>query len=369
MARERNHGLLIAGGGIAGSLAALAMARLRPEVPMLLAAEGSELAGGRTALLLEEGLADEERALPEPLASGSWDGCYVAFPGRSRKLKLRCHAVSPRRIEAAVREALRPEQIRLDAKLVAVRDTSLLLQGGETLSGDGALDARPWAQQTILEVAWRRSFGRHYSFSAPHRVDLPVLVDTTLSEGKGCGLFSCIPFGETRLLVEYAEYGAGPEMDAAAAGARLDDYVAKRGWRGGKIEGEESQSQPLPLGGDFGAYWRTGGARVAKIGARGGFLEPVTGSVLTDALRTALLLTRQRDFSGEALHDLFEEEAAELWRKRELQRGINRLLVQGGKGCAALEGLYGLEPALIGRFHSDGLGLFDRRKLIAATEG
>ena len=156
MAKGRNHGLLIAGGGVSASLAALAMARLRPEVPMLLVPEAEGLGGNRTLLLFDEGLTDEERDLVAPLIAESWDSVYTAFPGKSRKLKLAVHAITPERIEAALREALRPDQIRIEDKIVAVRDTSLLLHGGETILGLGALDARTWAHQTMLELGWRR---------------------------------------------------------------------------------------------------------------------------------------------------------------------------------------------------------------------
>jgi lycopene beta-cyclase len=111
---------------------------------------------------------------------------------------------------------------------------------------------------------------------------------------------------------------------------------------------------------------RIGGARVAKLGARGGFFAPTTGSPLPDALRTALLLARQRDFGGAALHDMFAEEAAALWKKRDFYRSFDRLLLRGG-GCTAIEALYDSEPALIARYFGERLGLFDRRKLLAAA--
>ena len=41
--------------------------------------------------------------------------------------------------------------------------------------------------------------------------------------------------------------------------------------------GEQVQVRPLPIGGDFAAFWRQSGARVAKLGLRGGFVHPVTG--------------------------------------------------------------------------------------------
>ncbi len=369
MAKGRNHGLLIAGGGVSASLAALAMARLRPEVPMLLVPEAEGLGGTRTLLLFNEGLTEEERDLVAPLIADTWDTVYTAFPGKSRKLKLTVHAITPERIEKAVREMVRPAQIRIEDKIVAVRDTSLLLHGGETILGHGALDARLWAHQTTLELGWRRSFGRLYQFKAAHRVDRPVLADATLASGKLCHYFALTPFGEKKLLVERVEYGPSSEIDTAAEGKAIADYVAARGWKGGTAEREENAVVPVALGGDFAAYWRIGGARVAKLGARGGFFHPATGSPLPDAIRTSLLLTRQRDFSGAALHDVFEAEAAALWKKREFYRGFNRHLLRDGRGCAPLAALYDLDSAVIARFEAEQLGMFDRRKVMAAAEG
>jgi lycopene beta-cyclase len=367
MAQPKNHGLLIAGGGLSASLAALAMARIRPEVPMLLVGEGARFGGERPVLLFDAALGEEERAFVEPLMAASWDGFYVAMPGRSRRVRLRCHALSPETIGPALAEALPAERRWAERRIVAVRDTGLLLHGGETVSGTGAIDARTWAHQTTLDLAWRHSTVRTYEFSVPHRVDLPVLLDTTLPQAAGCAFFACLPLSETRLAVEHVRYAAAAEADPREGGARLEEYVSLRGWTGGEVAGEDRASLPVALGGDFEAYYRIGGARVAKLGKRGGFFFPTTGAPLPDAIHTALLLTRQRDFSGGALHDLFEAAALASWKRREAHRSFDRLLLRDG-GCRAIEGLFGLEAPLIERFFAERLGLFDRRKLMAAAE-
>jgi lycopene beta-cyclase len=366
MATGKNHGLLIAGGGVAAALVALAMARLRPEVPMLLVGEAPQAGGGRTLFFLDEQVSEEERGFLAPLIAQSWDGFYVAMPGRSRKLMLRCHAVTGAVLDSAVRDGLTSEHYRPDCRIVAVRGDSLLLHGGETVRGDGAIDARQWAHQTTLELGWRHSTARTLRFAEPHRVDLPVLFDSTVEQAPGCAFFTCLPLDDTRLLVEHVRYATAHEPDPAEAAARIEAYAVLRGWGRGKIEGEETASQPVALGGDFGAYYRIGGARVAKLGPRGGFFGPTLPSPLPDAVRTALILAGERDFGGAALYDLFEGEAAALWKRREFQRGFDRLLLRGD-GYRALDGLFGLEPALIARFFGERLGLFERRKVMAAA--
>ena len=125
-------------------------------------------------------------------------------------------------------------------------------------------------------------------------------------------------------------------------------------------EGEHVWVRPLPTGGDFAAFWRQSGARVAKLGLRGGFVHPVTGRTLGDAVATALLLTRQRDFSGGALHDLFEAEAKQAWKKRELLRAVDRRARRAPgrrSGAACSPGSTASRPARSPGFHADRLGL------------
>ena len=136
------------------------------------------------------------------------------------------------------------------------------------------------------------------------------------------------PLDDERLVVADISLAERSQPGEQAA-ARLDHYVALRGWRGGEIEDGAVVTKPLPRGGDFAAFWRIGGARVAKLGLRGGFVHPVTGRTLADAANAAMLLTRQQDFSGAALHDLFEEEARRLWRARDYMRGLSRSLAEG----------------------------------------
>ena len=364
MRRGKNCGLLIAGGGVAGCFAALAMARLRPEAGMVLVGEEVRFGGGSGMLLLDAGLSADERELLAPVVARSWDSCYVALPSRSRKLKLASRLVTTEAIHNAVADAL-PDRCARSAKVVAIRDDSLLLTGGETISGTGALDARGWAHQTTLEIGWRHRTARTCRFADPHRVDLPVLADMTLETG-GCGHFTCIPIDDHTLRVERIDYSRSPEGGSDGVD-RIEDYVARRRWHDGEPRKAESSSRPIPLGGDLAAFWRIGGARVAKLGARGGFSHPFTGSALPDALRTGLALARQKDLSGGALHDLFEAEAAALWKRREFHRAVNRLLLD--KGGPALVALYDLDAPVLERFFAEDLGLFDRRKILAALGG
>lgn len=368
MVKAKRDGLLIAGGGLAGSLAALAMAKLRPEVPILLVEEGESFGGNHIWSFFDEDVEASDRALIDPLVSHRWQGYYVAFPEHSRKLKAGYNSVRSDQLDQVVRQTLRPDQYRLGTKIVAVRDRELVLVGGEKIKADGAIDARGAANLSMLDLGWQKFVGREYRFAQPHKVDRPVIMDATVDQSDGYRFVYCLPFDDHRMLVEDTYYSDTPELDIHGVGERLDAYVARRGWKGGTVERQETGVLPVAMGGDFGAFWRVGGARVAKIGLRGGFFHPTTGYSLPDAVRNAALLAEQRDYDGAALHDLFEREAEASWRRRDFYRSLNTMLFRAAdppERYKVLERFYRLDPALISRFYAGRTNMLDKMKIMS----
>lgn len=372
MARGKRDGLLIAGGGLSGCLAALAMARKRPDVPILLVEERERFGGDHDWTLLDPEVSDEDRWLVEPLIDQQWEGYYVAFPGHSRKFRTGCAHIRAERIDAQVRETLGPDQYRLGTRIAAVRDREIVLTDGETIKADGALDARGAANLSMLDLRWRTFVARDYRFEQAHGLDRPVLLDATVEQAGACRFVACLPLDEHRMLVQDNVYSSDAEMDREAAGARLEAYVRKRRWAPGTVEREESGILPIALGGDFDAFLRIGGARVAKLGLRGGLFQPTTGSPLPDAIRAAAILARQPSFDGAALHDLFSAHSLKLWKQRAFHRTFDATIFRGngtGEGCAALDRLHRLRGSLIERFFASELNAFDRMRVLRGGAG
>ena len=230
MARGRRNGILIAGGGLAGSLAALAMAKLRPDVPLLIVEESERFGDSHVRLFARSELEPDELDLVAPLADMDWPGYYVAFPGFSRNLKSEQSAIGQDAIHAAMIATLDPKQYRLGTKVVAVREDALVLDGGETIKAEGAIDARGAANLSMLELLYEARLERDYQLKAPHRVDRPVLIDATVDQAGGLRFVRCVPLGETRLLVSDICLSERAQPDDQA-GARLDAYLAARGWQ------------------------------------------------------------------------------------------------------------------------------------------
>jgi lycopene beta-cyclase len=369
MPRGTRDGIVIAGGGAAGCLAALAMARLRPDVPLLIVEEGPRFGGAAPRTLFAEGLDAPLCALAEALAASRWPGFYLAFPGFSRKLKADLFGFDPAALHAAMVATLDPRQYRLDTKVVAVRADALVLDGGEELKAQGAIDARGAANLSMLELLHEARLERDCRLAAPHGLDRPVLIDATAGRD-GLSWVQLLPLGADRLTIAEATVSERAQIDGEAS-ARIDAYVARRGWRIAAIEAERAFARPLPTGGDFAAFWRIGGARVAKLGLRGGFFDPLGGPSAADALANAARLAAQRDFSGAALHDVFEGQARQLWRRRAFRRETNAAFVAAPAEARGdmLARLAALDPGPVVRFLADRMGMGDRKRVQRALRG
>ncbi len=371
MGRLRRQGVLIAGGGVAGCLAALALVRLRPDVPVLIVEEEERFGGDRRRLIFGAELdGADEHALIGALDGALWPGFHAVFPGSSRNLKTSLMTFGPDALHMAMTANLQPDHYRLGTRVVAVRDDALVLDGGEEIRAEGAIDARGAANLSMLELLYEARTERDCRLSAPHRIDRPVLIDAHGGAAEGIGHIRCVPIDADRIAIADIRIGDQAQPDDSA-GARIDAYLALRGWTAKDIEAERHVSRPLPIDGDFASFWRIGGARVAKLGLRGGFIHPATGRATADAVRNALALAAQNDFSGAALHDLFETRARTAWKKRAFAREVNAAIAGApADGRRAMfEALHALDPGLIERFHADRLGMLDRRRVTQALRG
>ena len=365
MNRQAQQRLVIAGGGLAGSLAALAVGTARPDVELLLVEQGDRFGGNHIWSFFDEDVAEADRWLVEPMTAARWPGYDVAFPKRRRTLSTGYNSVRSDWMDQQVRERLRPDQYRLGAPIAAVEEKAVLLESGERIAADAVIDARGPGRSDALDLGWQKFVGREYRLEAPHGLDRPIVMDACVDQADGYRFVYCLPFGADRLLVEDTYYATAPELDRAAIGRRADDYAAARGWRIAAVEREETGVLPVAMGGDFDAFWPSGDT-IGRIGLRGGFFHPTTGYSLPDAVRTAVLIARQGDLS--AIGSLLREEAARLWCERRFYRLLNRMLLRAARPerrYRVLEHFYRLDPELVARFYAGRSTWRDRIRILS----
>jgi lycopene beta-cyclase len=359
--------VLIAGGGLSGCLAAIALATRRPDVDVLLVEGAQELGGNHVWSFFDSDVSSSVQWVLGDVAVTHWPDHEVHFPRRSRVIALGYNSLASPDLDAAVRKRLAPEQLCLGRTIHEVAPDAIVLDGGERIPGDAVIDARGPGPTPGLALAWQKFVGRRYRFDAPHGRRRPVIMDATVDQEDGYRFVYMLPFTDTELLIEDTYYSTSPALDGATVGAELDAQRAKVAPGGAEILVEERGVLPVLLGGSVDCLWSDGSA-VPKLGLRGGFFHPTTGYSLPDAVRNAALLAAQTDLSSAALHDLFHRRARELWKERRYFQLLNRMLFHGAEPqerYRVLEHFYRLPVSVIGRFYAAALTGGDKLRILS----
>ena len=358
----------IAGGGLAGGLIALALAARRPELAVVIVEEGAAIGGNHIWSFFDSDVEPEDRWLIDPIVAHGWQGYHVLFPKRRRRLAQSYASVHSELLDAAVRAALPAECVRTKCRILGVGPAALVLEDGTRIEAGGVIDARGAADLSLLDLGWQKFVGQVVRLDAPHGLERPVVMDATVEQIDGYRFVYLLPGSADTLLIEDTYYSDGPELDRPAIAARIADYAARRGWGIAAVLREESGVLPVAVGGDFEAYWRSGGNRVAKAGVRAGLFHPTTGYSLPDAIRTAILVAGLPDLTAPALHDALHAHAAAAWKARGFYRLLDTMLFRAARPMERIkvfERFYGLDAGLISRFYAAKSTVFDRIRILA----
>lgn len=360
--------LAILGGGLAGSLIALAFAARRPELEILLIEREDRIGGNHVWSFFDTDIAPEHRAFAEPLIAARWPGYSVHFPGRSRSLSTPYNSVTGESLEAAVRAALPEESLHLQAEVLSATDTRVLLASGSVITADSIIDARGSDGLPHMAGGWQKFLGQILRTSAPHGLNCPIVMDARVEQADGYRFVYCLPFSEREILVEDTYYSDNPTLDPPLLRRRIADYAASRGWQIGTIAYEEIGVLPVIAHGDFDRFWNSDGFGLARAGARAALIHPLTSYSLPDAVRFALHLTTLDNLSGASLERASHAWAADHWRRGRFYRMLSRMLF--GAACPhdrwrMLERFYRLPEGLIERFYAGRSTVIDMARVLS----
>lgn len=360
------HPLLIVGGGLAGSLAAIVMARTRPDVPILLLEAGQRFGGNHIWSYFDGDLPPGGAELVAALRPVHWAGHEVRFPGRERTLAAAYHSIRSEQLDDLVRTTLREEQYRLGAAVRELTPAGVVLEGGETIAAGAVIDARgPDAPMPGLDLGWQKFVGIEYRVPG-HRLDRPIVMDATVEQHDGYRFVYSLPLAPDRLLIEDTYYSDSGAIDEVALERRIVAYAADHGWVGAEVHRERGVL-PIVRDGDPTLFWPARDP-VARLGVAGGFFHPTTGYSLGRAIANALDLARQREWAGAALASRSRSRFIKSWREDRYFRFLNRLLFGAARPeerYRIFKHFYRLDEAVIGRFYAGHLSLADKARILS----
>jgi lycopene beta-cyclase len=358
--------LLILGGGLAGSLIALALAEKRPELSVCIVEAGAVLGGNHIWSFFDSDVADEDCWLIEPLIAHHWDSHEVRFPAHSRVIGDGYNSIESELLDARVRAVLPAVRI-IQGEVVDASPTAVTLADGRTLAARHVIDARGPGDLATLKLGYQKFVGQLLNVPAGHGLTRPIIMDATVDQADGYRFVYCLPFSPTQVFVEDTYYTNGPELEVTALTARIAAYASAQGWAATPANRVETGVLPIIMGGDLDAYWESTGADIAKAGARGAFFQPMTSYSLPDAVQLAVAMPDLIDQPGLSFGLALRARAHAHWRRGGYYRMLGIMLFRAAapdQRYRIFERFYKLNPALISRFYAGQSTVFDKARIL-----
>jgi len=364
----RDCDMAIVGGGLAGGLIALALARLRPEVVVRLVEAGPAPGGNHRWSWFSSDLSGEGALLMARFRATRWDHGYdVGFPGHVRRLATPYNSLASEEFAAGLARELPAGTILTNRSAAALDAGGVTLGGGERIAARTVIDCREFRPTPHLAGGWQVFLGRRMRTSGPHGVERPVIMDATVAQEGGYRFLYVLPLGADELFLEDTYYQDSPALDRSALSRRIDEYCAQNGWEG-ELLGSETGVLPVVTGGDF-ARWQAERRieGVARAGAHAGFLHPLTSYTLPFAVETALAVAREADLPGDQLAAMLEARARGHWRRTKFYRRLGAMLFDAARPeerWRVFARFYRLSAPLIERFYAARSTRADRLRIL-----
>jgi lycopene beta-cyclase len=355
--------IAIVGGGLAGGLAALALAAKRPDLDVRLVEPGP-VGGNHIWSFFDSDIARKDRWLVAPLVRHHWPRYDVRFPSHERRIRMGYKSITSEALAEAVAAALPEGRIVVDKAKHVAPDHVLLSRGGR-LSAKHVIDARGAGKFPSLDCGWQKFVGRALAVKGGHGVEHPIVMDATVEQIDGYRFVYQLPFDAETIFVEDTYYSDDADLDVAVVGERIAAYAAAQGWDVTTETREETGVLPVAIAGDFDRLWPASD-RTARIGARAGIFHATTGYSLPDAVRTAAALPALVDHSN--LPALLRARAAMAWRRQRFYRMLGAMLFRAAEPderYRVFERFYRLAPGLIARFYAGRSRMADKLRILS----
>lgn len=360
--------IAIIGGGLSGGLIAAALAKHRPDLAIRLFEAGPTLGGNHRWSWFASDLSPDATDLLAAFPRAEWsDGYDVAFPTHGRQLATPYRSLASADFDSSLRRQLPGDAVVTGQQVARVAANRITLADGSECEARAVIDCRGQPASPSLAGGWQLFMGRHVRTDRPHGVERPVIMDATVEQLDGYRFVYILPLSRQELFVEDTYYADSPLLDRATLSSRIDAYCEARGWQGETL-GSETGVLPVITGGDFARFQAEHRiAGVARAGALGGFVHPLTSYTLPQAAEIALTVAHDADLPGEQLATLLEDRARRHWHDTRFYRRLGAMLFGAAlpeQRYRIFERFYRLPAPLIERFYAARSTRLDKLRIL-----
>ena len=318
---EKKFDVLILGGGLAGSLAALKLRSSKPDLKIALIEANDRVGGHHTWTFHESDLPNDAMEWIRPLLLKTWERSTVRFPKIEKTTEGRFHLIRSEELRAVVTDRV---EVVLSAPVARATESQAILENGDTYNADLVLDARglvnkpstaiPAAAVAVGVNGYHKYIGYDLTLGETHGLTAPVLIDATCPQLDGFRYYSLLPLNDKTLYAQETYYSDSPDLNPERISRSIESYAERRGWKLAKREREEISSVPMPMTSEYLSLGATGEA--LPIGMRGGYYHATTTNAFPDAAKVAeFLASHEGEFSTAKVR-----EALAKWRRPWLSR-------------------------------------------------
>ncbi len=376
---KRAYDVVIAGGGLAGGLIALALHRHAPSQTFALIEAGETLGGNHRWSWFDTDLDSAGEALMSGFTINSWDEGYdIAFPKYSKTLGTSYRSLASEHFHEALLAELPADSVHLDTRVGALDAGGVTLEDGERIDAKHVIDCRTFKPSSKLAGGWQVFLGQHIKCEQPHGLTRPVIMDATVDQVAPYGneaayrFVYVLPLSEDEVFVEDTYYADHPRLDKEQLWSRTQAYAQTHGWNG-EVIAHETGILPVLSGGNPDAA--LAGRRVegvALAGALAGFSHPLTSYTLPFAVENALaiadLLESQPNTTARQLAAFCESRARKHWRATSFYRMLSRMLFEAAEPAervTVFQHFYDLSPDLVERFYAGDSTILDKVRILS----
>ena len=359
---DSEYDCVIVGGGLHGSLAALALSHHKPAVRVAVVESGDLIGGHHLWSFHADDAPDAAAPWLSPLVQFEWPSYEVRFTGHRRVLQHKYRTMTSEALHEAMTEASETRDVFLGRTATECSDHTVLLDDGTALHSEIVIDSRGLAkEQSFIGSGFQKFLGTELLLSSDHNITTPILMDASVQQIEGFRFMYVLPFGPRRLFLEDTYFCESPSLDEAALEHRIRTSGLALGLENDGIGRRETGDLPMP----WQAQPRVSQMEIS-LGVRGHWYHPATAYSVPCAVSTALAVA-----SASGRDDLLVR-LDRLQKKHEQQarfaRFLNLLLFRcfaPEQRAHVFERFYRLPEETIRRFYALEMTISDRIRILS----